>query len=208
MAKVKVGLNDASDSEVIAKSRLVAERMGENASVYPSPTPALTALMSKADSIEAALLARAALLQQVQALTVRIRSEVNELKAALSDEAAYAEKASGGDPEKILLSGFDVAGIPGTPAGPMPKVEGLNATQGDGEGEIELQWTPIRIGRRSYEIEMAPESSGPWVFVKSDTRSSTKVTGLTSGKRYWFRVRALGSAGTGLPSDPVTRTAP
>lgn len=208
MNKVKVGLDNATDQQVAAKGHLVSERMGEAATTYPAPNPSLAELEAAAKTLDAELLAREALAKEAQAMTVRIRTQSDKLKELLKAEAAYVEIVAEGDEEKILQSGFEVAGSTNTPVGPMPKVEGLSATQGDAEGEIDLHWTAIRRGLRSYEIESAPEASGPWTHLKGAAKSSTTLTGLTSGKRYWFRVKALGSSGTGAPSEPVTRTAP
>ena len=40
------------------------------------------------------------------------------------------------------------------------------------------------------------------------TKSKATVTGLTSGTKYWFRVRAIGATGPGPWSDPATKIAP
>ena len=47
-----------------------------------------------------------------------------------------------------------------------------------------------------------------WRFAKTESKSKTVLTGLTSGKRYWLRVTANGTAGPGPASDAVTKTAP
>ena len=59
-------------------------------------------------------------------------------------------------------------------------------------------------------METTDEPTGQtgWQIVASPTKSSVTQAGLTSGKRYWFRVAANGSAGPGPTSDPATKTAP
>ena len=45
-------------------------------------------------------------------------------------------------------------------------------------------------------------------IVATPTKSSATLTGLTSGKRDWFRVSANGSPGPGPASDRATKVAP
>ena len=40
------------------------------------------------------------------------------------------------------------------------------------------------------------------------TKSKATVSGLATGTKYWFRVRAIGAAGPGPWSDPATKVAP
>lgn len=208
MKKVKVGLDGASANQVADKGDLVSDRMGENATIYTNPIPSVVDLKGATNALRAEQLSHEALLAQLQASTVQVRTRAEAVKELLIELAAYVEKVADGDEEKILLSGFEVAGSTKAPVGPMPKVEGLSATQGEAEGEIDLQWTPVRRGLRIYEIESAPEASGPWTYLEGATKSSITLTGLTSGKRYWFRVKATGTSGSGAPSESVTRMAP
>lgn len=60
----------------------------------------------------------------------------------------------------------------------------------------------------SFLIERRENTPGaPWVFVKAVTKSRHTVTGLVSGTKYVFRVRAVGAAGEGPWSAEVTRMA-
>ena len=47
-----------------------------------------------------------------------------------------------------------------------------------------------------------------WQHIGTPTKSSMTATGLTSGKRYWFRVSANGTAGPGPASEVATKVAP
>ena len=103
-----------------------------------------------------------------------------------------------------------VAADPGTPVGPMPKVEGLTASAGDADGEIDLHWNSIRRGLQNYRIELSEDPAGQtgWRFAANSRKSSATLDGLTSGKRYWFRVTAEGAAGPGPASNAATKVAP
>lgn len=208
MLRIKLSLNRISDQEVVDLARLIVDRMGENASIFPAPNPPLTTLTAKADLVASKLVSRAALMSQLQMLTIELREAVDDLKGALKAEAQHVEGRANGDASILAASGMGVGDVPGGSVGPMPRVEGLGAAQGEIDGEVDLQWNPVRRGLKTYEIELAPELVGPWSLCKTDSRSSTTVSGLVSGKRYWFRVRAVGAEGPGKPSEPVTRTAP
>ena len=103
-----------------------------------------------------------------------------------------------------------VASDTGTPVGPMPKVEGLTATAGDAEGSVDLAWNSIRRGLQNFLIELSEDPAGltGWRFAANSRKSSATIEGLTSGKRYWFRVTAEGAAGPGPASTPATKVAP
>ena len=157
----------------------------------------------------------------MQQLTLQIRTARDKCESDLNLDAAYVEQvintlvppATAIDPvvaaTKAQSAGMDVVGAP-TPVGPMPKVEGLKATQGDADGSIDLQWGPIKRGLKNYIIEMTADPTGQtgWHMVATPTKSSHTMAGLVSGTRHWFRVSANGAAGPGPASDPTTKVAP
>lgn len=130
------------------------------------------------------------------------------LEGLLRQLAAYIESVAGDNESMILSAGIDVKG-PGAsqPTGEAPLA--LSATEGDHDGEIDLSWNAVR-GAKSYVIERSPDPPTPssWVHQSVSSRSSTSVTGLVSGTRYWLRVAAVTSAGQSGFSDPATKIAP
>lgn len=50
-------------------------------------------------------------------------------------------------------------------------------------------------GTKSYIVECATRTDGPWTQVTMITRVSCNAANLTPGKKYWFHVRAVGAAG-------------
>jgi hypothetical protein len=58
-----------------------------------------------------------------------------------------------------------------------------------------------------YEVQQAVSTDGPWTNVLTDTPSVARITGLTSGNLYYFRVRAKGAAGYGAWSDLCSKRA-
>lgn len=209
MDKAKLDLKNLTDQEVLDLTALIAGQMGGNAN-FPTPDPALTALTGQAATMSGALAARAKLLSDAQEQTLQIRAARDLLEGQLTEEAAYVDGIAKGDAAIIKSAGMDVSSGSTGRVGALPKVEGVFATQGDDAGEIDLQWNPVKRGLKSYTIEQTEDPAGQsgWSIAKVETRSKTSVTGLTSGKRYYFRISAVGAAGAGSPSDAVTKVAP
>lgn len=174
-----------------------------------------TLLTSQTKAMRDRLAARDALLQQAQTMTLQIRTDRTVLEASLTAESATVDAVVAKLPADqqaaaIKSAGMEVAESTGTPVGPMPKVEGLTATAGDGEGEINLAWNAIRRGLQNFLIELSEDPAGQtgWRFAANSRKSTATLDGLTTGKRCWFRVTAEGAAGPGPASTPATKVAP
>lgn len=109
---------------------------------------------------------------------------------------------------KLDLKAKDYA----TPTTSMEKPYDVSATMGDNPGEIDLSCHAI-LKTKSYimEIRMHSDTAAPgaWTQAKISGRSSATITGLTSGMKYAFRIRALGPNDLESPwSDEVICMAP
>jgi hypothetical protein len=78
-----------------------------------------------------------------------------------------------------------------------------------GKNDAYLSWKPVS-NARSYAIEFSldPAAAGSWTHVGIATSSSKVIPNLTSGKRYWFRVAAIGSVGQSGWSEHATKIVP
>ena len=68
----------------------------------------------------------------------------------------------------------------------------------------------IYRGASSYVVERALDGATPLNYVTVATPTNTKVhvNTMVSGSRYWFRVAAVGAAGTGMWTLEMSKIAP
>lgn len=63
-----------------------------------------------------------------------------------------------------------------------------------GEGKIQLAWNEV-YGAAGYVVYRFDSSSGQWTRVKSITRNYLTISGIKSGKTYYYKVAALKKSG-------------
>ena len=193
MAKVKLNLDGLTDAELASLGTLHTTKMTGNAT-FPSPVPnaaglaaVLTAFTTKQGEVAAAELALAQLYSEKEAAR-------DALELALSQRGNYVEMTSGGDAALIQSAGFDVQAAP-TPTTSLARPENVSASTGDDSGEIDVSWNRVAKAR-NYVVECREhidgQVPGPWTQVKIVTRSKLTASGLVTGRKYAFRVRALG----------------
>lgn len=114
---------------------------------------------------------------------------------------ALASSCEGETTEDAVLQGggWHLRGTR-APVGPLPAPQNVSGTGGDQDGDADLMWAPVS-GRDTYIGEQATTATGPWAQCYVGKKSSCTVKGLTSGQLYYFRVRAIGTAGPGPWSD-------
>lgn len=86
------------------------------------------------------------------------------------------------------------------------KIEKFYATHGDTEGDIDLQWEPLKDSKY-YVLEMCMKKNGNpgWKTIDMVSRSSYKVTGLKKNVTYSFRVASVTSKGQGKWSSEISK---
>lgn len=206
MAQVKLNLDRLSREEVAALGQHIHNAMDGNAN-YPTPNPALADVQTAITSLQTGLSELEAARQLAREKTVEVDTRVLTLRNLLTGLAAYVQNTSGGDEQLIINAGMQVRD-PATPV-VMTPVTSLESSPGDDSGEVELSWDPVR-GASSYEIQTSPDpiTADSWGHGGISTKSRTTLTGLPTGERCWFRVRAIGANGPGGWSDPATKVVP
>ena len=209
MAKVKLGLGGMTPDEILSLTNQIITAMTGNANfTTPSPTLASinTALTTATNKVAAQKAAQQAAKQTTDDRDAAITALVT-LVTSLSD---YVANVTQGNRVKIESAGMSVKAS-AAPIGPLPQVQNLSITAGDAEGRLDLQWDPVR-GTKNYQVQMStdPNDATKWKLMESCSGSKLSLTGLTSGQKVWFRVRAKApkAVNDGAWSDPSTKIVP
>lgn len=204
MIKVTLDLRKKTDDELANYCANHKTKMAGNAA-FPTPLPPAATYDPALADFQAKLLAyRAALDTADQALMSKeaARGVLETLTAARGN---YVE-ITAGTAANVASAGMTPR-APGSPIGELPAPANLVATMGDLEGEVDVAWNRVR-GAASYIIECKLYNDpGAWQQAKISNKSRSTVNGLLSGKKYSFRVRAVGPLGEGAWSDDAVMMA-
>ena len=207
MARIRLNLRSLSVTDKIAKGRQIVTAMTNNTN-FPNPSPPLTEITASLDELTQAF----ALVQSAKSeVSTRVVTQDNseaKLDQLLTQLAGYVESVAGRDDTLITSVGMETKAVPS--AATVPSLpQALAANAGEHEGEINLLWKAVPKAR-SYIIEFSldPATASSWTHVGIATSASKVVSNLTSGKRYWFRVAAVGAGGQSGWSEHATKVVP
>jgi len=199
--RVKLGLRNASDSEVVTIARKGLEGVKDN-SRFPDP-PVHLASFERA--IEEFRLAIAVRRDGGKPGTVDKNEKRRKVESFIRKMAAYIDYSHNDDPETLLASGFP-AKNPNRAPSPIPKAI-IKAIKNGMTAQLVLTVWAIK-NAKTYELQYALVSEegeiGPWRDPLGFTNSrSMRVNDLKPGTRYIFQIRGIGTMGPGDWSDPV-----
>ena len=206
-AKVKLELRDKTESELILYTENVVTKMTGNPN-FVTPNPPLATLTTGKNELSAAVQNVMTLEQQLEAARGVVVAKTTTLNGLLAQEGTYVENIAAGDAVKILSAGMEVRDEASPPA-QLAAPQRFLAFAGDNEGDIDLDWDSVKKSK-SYELQRSgdPITATSWIAAGTVTKSKATISGLTSGSKNWFRVRAIGAAGPSPWSDPATKVAP
>jgi hypothetical protein len=196
MSIVKLALKGMTVPEKIQFARRVADALEAHSDTFPDQPTDFDELRDNAFNLETAYNNAAAARAQAKQFTAEAADFDAYLSSSLMLDARYVQNVSGGDAQIIGLAGME-AGLLPSPVGPLPAPRGLSAVAGGFAGRAALKWTSVRKAR-SYLIQTTTVLNAPasWRSAGTATKSKTTVAGLSSGVKHWFRVAAIGAAGT------------
>jgi hypothetical protein len=191
----------------VAKGRQIVAAMTNN-EYFSNPHPSLSAVTASLATLEQTYTALQAVKADVKAKVSAHDDAEAKLDQIMTQLAAYVESIAGTDEKIITSAGLETKVARSAPSSLSPP-HGLSATAGDHDGVIELSWKKV-ANTKSYTIQISPDPPVPesWVHAAIATVCSKTMESLTSGKRYWFRVAAIGTMGQSGWSEPATKIAP
>jgi hypothetical protein len=207
MAQIKVAIGKMPVPKKIQFVRQIVQEMKKNGK-FNSPSPDLATLADAASALESAYNAAQAARANAKEQTSVMNKKVNALETLVMQEASYVQSVSGGDKATIESAGFAVR-TESTRIGQLEAPSMLKVVTGQTDGTVQISWQKVH-GARAYNIERALDTSHglDWNNVFSSSKTRALVNSMQSGLRYWFRVAAIGAAGQGPWSDPVSKIAP
>jgi hypothetical protein len=207
MSRIRLNLRSLSVTDKIARGRHIVASMTNNQK-FQSPNPPLAELTSALDELDKAQAAVQAAKSEVATRVLSQDTSETKVTQMLTQLAGYVESIAGTDDALITSIGMETKASRSAPQAPTVP-QGLSATAGEHEGEIKLAWKAIS-NARSYAIESSqdPATASSWAHLGVATSASKAIPGLTSGKRYWFRVAAIGAGGQSGWSEHATKVVP
>lgn len=191
-----IPINKIIQSDLVVTSRRVLEKMTDNETFLP-PHPALGKLKKVIPDLQSALVN--AITRDIEMIAIK-NNKKDEVVALLTELAEYVTKICKGDLILLHSSGFEII------------------TDGQGVPPVSIKILDVKLGAPGEATTKVRRTSGARAFVHQyTTEPPTKDTnwcwqpsglcshtfrGLTSEKRHWFRVIAIGS-GIQLAYSPI-----
>jgi hypothetical protein len=127
----------------------------------------------------------------------KIRKAINKMMAS---NAGYVILLFPGDKKKQESSGYPSIKERHSSNNPPGVPEDIKIRRSEVSGEVIINCKK-RPGTRSLEIEYYSDEPGsPVRYFVTTSSKGIKISGLTPGRRYFFRIRAIGKRGV-RPSD-------
>ena len=207
--KLVIAFDPLSEAEFQAKVGHILASLSNNPyfpEPWPEPVPSLAQLnaayMVYLDAYHASLTR--------DSLKIRHREAARDaLTDKLKHLASYLELVAHHDTDKLSTTGFDLRRdiVRGIHGGTLPAADKFWAEHGPKSGTVMLHVARV-AGAKLYEVQIAqgdPSVEENWKpATTSATGSHILLEGLTPAQTYWFRVRAMGSGGPGLWTDPIS----
>lgn len=206
MSAVKLGLVGLTVPDKIQYGYRVVQALDGNPS-FPDLADLVARLRVTTDKLSASYTDAQTARQIAKSKTSIQDDDTAAFDALLAEVGRDVQTDSGGDKAKIESAGFSVR-AENTPPSTLPAPTDLQVVASAFAGSADLSWQLDRDARL-FLIERADDAEA-LVFhqIGTATKKSATMNSMVSGKKYWFRIAAVGPAGQGPWSDPVALFAP
>jgi hypothetical protein len=199
MNKLNTGFSKLSENDLDNKAQAIVAALTGNAN-FPTITPTLATITTSITDYQAALA-----LQPGQARDAQVAATRATLSTQLEQLARNLELTPNVTDAMLATSGFDTRKVPALTSEPVTAPGNVRLKQTGVSGVVQVMCDAVPRAQ-AYELQYALDpNAGPWTA--GGTFVSTRgigITGLTRGKDYWARIRAVGPNGPGAWSDPAT----
>lgn len=207
--KVRRDVKEQSVEAKIAVGQSVAEACTANASASGLTTK-LTAMATATANLSTAHSNLNASQDATAAAAAAQTTASNAYNDAYEDMAITIESTPGMTEEKALSLGVKIY-HPGTAAaiGVVAAPQNLVVTTGDFEKTLDASLDKVHgAGSYVFQVTQTPDVPASWQLSAISKRSSCTLENLESGKHYWVRAAAIGTAGQGPWSAQAEKQVP
>ena len=208
-AKLIISFSSLSGSAFLTKAGTIVDALRNNPD-FPEPWPPQVPSFAQLEA------AYNTFRDDLHASASGDRSKANQRDASravldtyLKTLAPYLEMVAQGDTTKLLRTGYDLRKDPvrGVNSDPPPAPSGFTAKHGKVSQSVTLHATLVP-GAVSYEADYTdgdPSDGTSWKDAGTFASCNhIDIAGLTPGKIYWFRIRAINSNRPGPWTDPAS----
>jgi hypothetical protein len=199
MNKLNSGFTRLADDQFDNKAQSIIAALTGNAN-FPTPNPTLASITTELTAYQTALA-----VQPGQARDAQVAATRGALATSLERLARNLESTANVTDPMLATSGFDLRKSPSFTGDAVAAPGNVRLKQTGVSGVVQVMCDAVPRAS-AYELQYTQNpNDGPWT--DGGTFASTRgigITGLTRGKDYWARVRAVGTAGPGPWSDPAT----
>jgi uncharacterized protein YukE len=188
-------------------SSLVIKKMTGHAS-FPTVASNIIQLNTQLIALEKKQAEQKAAFKTYQQKTAEVHEANEALQHLLDQVASQVSIIANSDEALILSTGFNLrkqSSATRLLSAPLH----LLAKAATSEGSVTCDWEMVK-GAKTYHIEISEDMSNnpTWKIVKSVTKSTCTLHGLTPLTKVWLRVCALNAAGNSAWSDVTSVSVP
>ncbi len=200
-------LQARTDAELIMLGRAHAKAMNGNP-LFPHPQPSIEDYDTSLNEFAHTVSELQALRLIVQGLTLKKDQQRKAFERNFTRRGRYVELASNGKPTAIAAAGLPTRRRASKSVGQLSWPHDLQLKLDPLASALIVTWDRVR-GARSYVLEFAPVIEGQpldWRIAKVGSKTKVRLTKLTPGQTYAFRLATIGgSTGQSDWSPPVQR---
>lgn len=201
MSKLKFNEQEQTDAQLMQTAEQILSKMTQEATLFPTPIPELSALETALVAFRDA--ATEAAYRDTRAIMVRNQKR-KELVYVLKELAKYVDTVANEDDSIVLAAGFSVRKAGGSYDGLVPKAQRpIAEPQQVGSGRVQLKTEPW-AGARMYNFQYRPKGSTEEWESQLSSKSTCVLEGLEMFKEYEFRASYVGIDPTPNFSDTTS----
>jgi hypothetical protein len=193
-------LTTDGDMLLINNTNVVLLGLSNNTTIYSAPLPSVADTQTALDNFSAGLAATA---DGGPSATIKKNNLRLILVGMLRQLASYVSVACQGSLENLVLSGFPIQKPTRAPIGILPAPQNLTVAHGALSGSLDAAVNPV-FGASTYNWTCTAATAGATPLTGQSTAASFTFSGLTPGVSYTIAANAVGAAGPGNWSSPVS----